>query len=72
MVIVGGHCAESLWRGICFAMIDIKKQEDLSGEASIIQCQRMRFAARFIIPDAINTNAYFIMLCKRYTLISSP
>ena len=32
-VIVGGLCTESLWRGYCFAMNDIKKSKNISGEA---------------------------------------
>ena len=35
-VIFGGRCTESLWKGSHFAMIDIKKQEDLLGEAYIL------------------------------------
>ena len=30
-----GLCTENLWRGYRFAMVDIKKSEDISGEAYI-------------------------------------
>ena len=33
--IVGGLCTESLWRGYRFAMNDIKKSKNISGEAEI-------------------------------------
>ena len=33
--IVGGLCTESLWRGYRFAMNDIKKSKNISGEAYI-------------------------------------
>ena len=33
--IVWGLCTESLWRGLRFAMIDMKKFEDVSGEVYI-------------------------------------
>ena len=33
--IVGGLCTESLWRGYRFAMNDIKKFKNISGEAYI-------------------------------------
>ena len=33
--IVGGLCTDSLWRGYRFAMNDIKKYKNISGEADI-------------------------------------
>ena len=39
--IVGGLCMEGLWRGWCFAMIGMKKLQDISDEGyalSVIAC----------------------------------
>ena len=35
VAIFGGLCIESLWRGYCFAMNDIKKSKNISGKAYI-------------------------------------
>ena len=35
VAIVEGLCTESLWRGYCFTMNDIKKSKNISGEAYI-------------------------------------
>ena len=54
--IVGGLCTESLWRGYRFAMNDIKKSKNISGEAYL---QSFNANARFAKPFNFLAGFYY-------------
>ena len=77
--IVGGLCMEGLWRGWRFAMIGMKKLQDISDEGYALSYNgnvhvllTFKSFSWFVIPDAIQYNLIFNTLYKICTLISSP
>ena len=64
----GGLYRESM-EMLVFRLIDIKKSEDISGEA-YVQLSNANGHAGFVNPDVIKHNSILYMLHKRFRLIS--
>ena len=65
MAIVGGLCKDSLWRGYRFAMNDIKKSKNISGEAYI---QSFNANVRVLINLSI-FGWFLLFLVNQYRMI---
>ena len=69
---------EGLWRGWRFAMIGMKKLQDISDVACILSSNgnarvllTFKYSARFVIPDAIEYNLMLNTFHKMHIQISS-